>query len=75
MENKVVDALSRRKESSCATISVTQANCLEEIHGSLSGDELAQELLIKLMNNPSATGDYTLHQGFIRHQREIVYRL
>lgn len=73
VENKVVDALSRRneKDSTLLSLSTTQATWIEEVCESYESNPLASQLLSELSISPSNIPDYSLQQGAIRYKHKI----
>lgn len=75
IENKVADALSRQWESEGSTFSISalQTSWMSEIQASWEGDELVQELLVKLIARSTKVLDYTYVHGMLRYRADFMW--
>jgi hypothetical protein len=74
MDNKAVDALSRRPPvdlDQCNAISTLQPNLIEQVGNSYLADQFSQEILTKLAVDGTSCSPYTLHQGMLRYKDRL----
>jgi hypothetical protein len=73
LDNKVVDALSRRPcdSTNCYAISTSQPQWLEQMPQSYLSDTFAQEILTKLAVDSNCCQPYTLNQLLLRYKGRL----
>jgi hypothetical protein len=84
VENKAVDALSRRGSADtisdhiagvvgveCLAMSVCQPQWMMEVLASYEDDEYTRDVLAKLAIDDAAVPHFSLHQGLLRYKSRI----
>ncbi|CAO2151592.1 unnamed protein product [Urochloa humidicola] len=72
-ENKVADALSRKSthDASCSALSSSIPKWIEEVVEGYQHDDKALSMIAKLVIDPQAIPQYTLHDGILRFNNRI----
>lgn len=70
VDNSAADALSRMLALSCSAVSVAQQKCLTEVAASYESDAHAQQLIAKLVIDPSAVPHF-FRDGLLRYNQRV----
>jgi len=70
-DNKAADALSRMPAGDCSALSVAQPQWLQEVVASYASDPHAQQIIAKLVIDPSAVPRFTYRDGLLRYDQRV----
>jgi hypothetical protein len=73
VENRATDALSRKPadQATCHAISVCQPDWIQQIVASYDHDDVAKEMISKLVIDASSMPHYTWSQGLLRYKKRL----